>query len=117
MLVHRSVVAPLPNGPRRPLLRTFRWTLPLDQLLQVNPLSLRLGEQRGTRLRRKVADDNTALTVSTTIWKGIGLGIPDEERKNNDTTHQVVDQEEDRVTQGCVRLRLQAWSCDTRRNP
>ena len=59
VLANRAVVAPLPDGPRRPLLRTLRRALPLDELLQVDPLSLGLSKERRTRLRCKVADDNT----------------------------------------------------------
>ena len=59
VLANRAVVAPLPDGPRRPLLRTLRRALPLDELLQVDPLSLWLGEQGASGLGREVPDDDT----------------------------------------------------------
>ncbi len=59
MLVDSTVITPLPDAPRRPLLGTLRRSLSLDELLQVNPLSLRLREESRTRLRREVTDDDT----------------------------------------------------------
>lgn len=69
MLVNGAVITPLTDAPSRPLLGTLRRTLPLDQLLQVDPFSLRLGEQSGACLGREVADDDTALIVSTAVCK------------------------------------------------
>ena len=44
------------------------------------------------------------------------LGLPDEQREDNDSAHQVVDEEEDRVAHGRVRLWLQALAPNRRRD-
>ena len=59
VLMYGTVEAPPPDRPRRPLLRPFRRSLPFDQLLEVNPLTLGLCEQSGARPGSEVADDDT----------------------------------------------------------
>lgn len=59
VLMNGSIKTPSPEEPVRPHLRSLRRSLPIDQLLQVDPLALRLCEERGTRLRTKVPDDDT----------------------------------------------------------
>ena len=59
MLIDRAVKAPSSESPHRPRLWPFRWSLAPEQLLEVNPLSLRLGEQRRAGLRAKVPNDDT----------------------------------------------------------
>ena len=59
MLVNRTIVAPLPDAPGRSFLRTLGRPLPLDEFLEIDPLTLRLRQQGRTGLRGEVADDDT----------------------------------------------------------
>ena len=94
VLMDRTVVAPLPNRPRGPLLRAFRRPLSLDELLKVDPFSLWLGEQRRTRLGREVPDNNTDSTDQHVDHSGTAESdSPDEKREDDDTAHQVVGEE------------------------
>ena len=61
MLMDSTVVAPLPDSPGGSLLRTLGRPLPLDEFLQIDPLSLGLRKQSRAGLRREVADDDTSM--------------------------------------------------------
>lgn len=116
MLVDSTIVAPLPDGPCGSLLRTFGRTLPLDEFLQVDPLSLGLRKQGRAGLRREIADDDTALDISVVLDDDATIDSPDKEREDDNAAQQVVDEEEDRVADGRVGLRLLPFTSDTRRN-
>jgi hypothetical protein len=59
VLIDRAVEAPSSEPPRGPRLWPFRRPLAPEQLLEVNPLPLRLREQSRARLRAKVPNDDT----------------------------------------------------------
>ena len=59
MLVDRAVEAPSPEHPCGWRLWPFRRPLAPEQLLEVDPLPLRLREQSRTRLCAKVPNDDT----------------------------------------------------------
>lgn len=59
MLVDRAVEAPSPKHPCGWRIWPFRWPLAPEQLLEVDPLPLRLREQSRPRLCAKVPNDDT----------------------------------------------------------
>ena len=59
MLVDSTVVTPGADRPSWPSLGTLRRALTLDELLKVNPFSLRLRQERAACPRGEIADDDT----------------------------------------------------------
>lgn len=59
MFVDRAIEAPGSDQPRWPTLRSFGRTLTFDELLQINPFTLRLGQIGRPCLRSEVAYDDT----------------------------------------------------------
>ena len=107
MLMNGAVVAPSSYWPCGSCPGSFRRALTFDELLQIDPLSLRLSQQCATCPRCEVADNNTVSPHYLVSIEWICVSsIPDEKSKNHNTSHEVVNEEEYSIRLGNVLLRL-----------
>ena len=127
MLVDGTVEAPSSEILFGPLSRPLRRPLAPDQLLEVDPLLLRLRQQSSACLGTKVPNDDTEKKrgQSAQLYKKKNAHIkannewecgdsPDEERENDNGTEQVVDEEKNGVDERRVGLRLLVKARDAR---
>lgn len=115
MLVDSTVEAPRTDKSRRFLFGSLGGLLAFEQLLKINPLPL-WGRQEGrTGLGTEVPDDDTGRTINGRSYDNTAekANQPDEESQDDDSSHEIVNQEKDGVDLGCICLRLLPLPRDT----
>lgn len=121
MLLFCPVKAPSPDRPFWARLRPFGRLLALEQLLQVDPFSLRMGEQCRSSLRPEVPNDDTASdqnegqrTIDRHERGDLARRLPYEKRQDDYAAQKIVNQEEYGVRLASIRLRLLVFASDGR---